>query len=178
MVEGGSTLADSTVAASSADVVTGLYVTEYASLVRLAALLLDEPAACEDVVQEAYIRAWSAQARLRDPAAAHAYLRQVVVNLSRSVLRRRLIAARRNPARRVDDVSGADVAALTAVMRDEAVRALAGLPRRQREVLALRYFAQCSERETATALGISVGSVKGYGSRGIAALAEQMREWR
>jgi DNA-directed RNA polymerase specialized sigma24 family protein len=44
---------------------TELYVAHCTGLVRLAALLLDDPAACEDVVQEAYIRAAAAKGRLR-----------------------------------------------------------------------------------------------------------------
>jgi DNA-directed RNA polymerase specialized sigma24 family protein len=62
--------------------------------VRLAALLLDEPAACEDAVQEACIRAAAATRRLRNPDASLAYLQRTVVNLSRSAMRRRLVATR------------------------------------------------------------------------------------
>jgi DNA-directed RNA polymerase specialized sigma24 family protein len=66
------------------DLLTELYVAHYPGLVRLAAMLLDEPAACEDVVQEAYIRAAAAKGGLRDPDASLAYLRRTVVYLSRS----------------------------------------------------------------------------------------------
>ena len=50
------------------------------------------------------------------------------------------------------------------------VDALAALPRRQREVLALRYYLDLSEREIAETLGISPGAVKSHASRGAAAL--------
>jgi DNA-directed RNA polymerase specialized sigma24 family protein len=53
----------------------------------LAALLLDEPALCEDVAQKACIRAAAAKGGLRDPDASLAYLRRTVVNLSRSAMR-------------------------------------------------------------------------------------------
>jgi RNA polymerase sigma factor (sigma-70 family) len=43
---------------------------------------------------------------------------------------------------------------------------LIGLPRRQREVICLRYLADMSEAEVAVALGIDVGSVKQHASRG------------
>ena len=45
---------------------------------------------------------------------------------------------------------------------------------RQREVLVLRYFADMTEAQVAETLGISIGSVKAYGSRGIAALRVAM----
>jgi DNA-directed RNA polymerase specialized sigma24 family protein len=73
---------------------TELYVAHYTGPVRLAALLLDERAAREDVVQEAYIRAAATEDRPRDPDASLAYLRRTVVDLSRSAMRRRLVATR------------------------------------------------------------------------------------
>ena len=50
------------------------------------------------------------------------------------------------------------------------------LPKRQREVVALRYFLDLSEREIATVLGCSPGSVKQHASRGLAALRRQLRD--
>lgn len=44
--------------------------------------------------------------------------------------------------------------------RIDLMRALAQLPPRQRAVIVLRYFEDRSERDTADALGISVGTVK------------------
>ena len=75
------------------DLLTELYVAHYPGLVRLAAMLLDEPAACEDVVQEAYIRAAAAKGGLRDPDASLAYLRPSSTSAARA-MRRRLIATR------------------------------------------------------------------------------------
>ncbi len=54
----------------------------------------------------------------------------------------------------------------------ELLAALDGLPRRQREVLVLRYWLDLSEREIAEAIGVSPGSVKTHASRGIAALSK------
>ena len=45
-----------------------------------------------------------------------------------------------------------------------------GLPRGQREVLVLRYYEQLTERETAAALGISVGTVKSQANKATASL--------
>jgi RNA polymerase sigma factor (sigma-70 family) len=54
--------------------------------------------------------------------------------------------------------------------------ALQQLPRRQREVLALRYYLDLSEAEIADALGISRGAVKSHASRGSAALRPILEE--
>lgn len=148
-----------------------LYAAHYRSLVRLAALLLDDLAACEDVVQEAYVRMHGR--RLDDPHRALAYLRQTVVNLARSALRRRLVARRLAPPPERHTV---DDAAYATVERDALVRALRTLPRREREALVLRYFGDLSEAQTAEAMGCAVGSVKGYTSRGLARLGTTMKE--
>ncbi|NEE14755.1 SigE family RNA polymerase sigma factor, partial [Streptomyces sp. SID7499] len=82
--------AEETVAAgTTVDHLTETYRAHYRSLLGLAALLLDDTASCEDVVQEAFIRVHSARNRVREPEKTLAYLRQTVVNLSRSALRRR-----------------------------------------------------------------------------------------
>jgi len=60
------------------------------------------------------------------------------------------------------------------VEHDAVVKVLQGLPRRQREVLVLRYYEQLSEAEIAKTLGCSVGSVKTHASRGIQAVAESL----
>jgi RNA polymerase sigma-70 factor (sigma-E family) len=153
---------------------TETYREHYGSLLRLAALLIDDHAGCEDVVQEAFIRVHLARGRLRDPDRMLAYLRQTVVNLSRSALRRRLVALRHAPAP-MPDVASAEDSAYEVLERDELIAALRGLQRRQREVLVLRYFSGLTEAETAQVLGISLGSVKAYGSRGMEALRAAMR---
>jgi RNA polymerase sigma-70 factor (sigma-E family) len=167
---------DSTTAAharTDAHSLTETYQAHYASLLRLAALLLDDTASCEDVVQEAFIRVHLARKRLRDPDKTLAYLRQTVVNLSRSTLRRRLLGLRLMP-KPMPDAASAEEAAYDLLERDELIHALRGLQRRQREVIVLRYFSELTEAEVADMLGISVGSVKAYGSRGIDALRTAM----
>ena len=160
-------------AGTSEDLLTETYQTHYRSLLRLAALLLDDISTCEDVVQEAFIRVHSARRRVREPEKTLAYLRQTVVNLSRSTLRRRILGLRLLP-KPMPDMASAEEGAYDALERDQLKAALRGLQRRQREVLVLRYYVDMTEAQVADTLGISIGSVKAYGSRGIAALRVQM----
>ena len=53
---------------------------------------------------------------------------------------------------------------------------LSGLPRRQREALVLRYYADLSEAQTAHAMGISTSAVKSHATRGMAALRHLLEE--
>ncbi|MDK1475494.1 SigE family RNA polymerase sigma factor [Streptomyces sp. 549] len=160
-------------AGTTVDHLTETYRAHYRSLLGLAALLLDDTASCEDVVQEAFIRVHSARSRVKDPEKTLAYLRQTVVNLSRSTLRRRILGLKLL-SKPMPDMASAEEGAYERMERDELKQALRGLQRRQREVLVLRYFADMTEEQVAGTLGISRGSVKAYGSRGIAALRVAM----
>ncbi|PYC85052.1 SigE family RNA polymerase sigma factor [Streptomyces tateyamensis] len=163
------TSATDTVAGASVDLLTTTYQAHYRALLRLAALLLDDLSSCEDVVQEAFIRVHAARRRVREPEKILAYLRQTVVNLSRSTLRRRILGLRLLP-KPMPDMASAEEGAYDALERDQLKTALQSLQRRQREVLVLRYYADMTEAQVAELLGISVGAVKAYGSRGLAAL--------
>ncbi|WP_079277785.1 SigE family RNA polymerase sigma factor [Streptomyces sp. CB03234] len=160
-------------AGTTVDHLTETYRAHYRSLLGLAALLLDDTASCEDVVQEAFIRVHSARSRVRDPEKTLAYLRQTVVNLSRSALRRRILGLKLL-SKPMPDMASAEEGAYDQLERDALIKAMRGLQRRQREVLVLRYFADMTEAQVAETLGISLGSVKAYGSRGIAALRVAM----
>ncbi|MFD7915336.1 SigE family RNA polymerase sigma factor [Streptomyces sp. NPDC059752] len=161
------------VAGTTVDHLTATYQAHYRSLLGLAALLLDDTASCEDVVQEAFIRVHSARNRVRDREKTLAYLRQTVVNLSRSALRRRILGLKLL-SKPMPDMASAEEGAYDQLERDDLIKAMRGLQRRQREVLVLRYFADMTEVQVAETLGISLGSVKAYGSRGIAALRVAM----
>ncbi|GAA2709435.1 MULTISPECIES: SigE family RNA polymerase sigma factor [Streptomyces] len=160
-------------AGTTVDHLTETYRAHYRSLLGLAALLLDDTASCEDVVQEAFIRVHSARGRVRDPEKTLAYLRQTVVNLSRSALRRRILGLKLL-SKPMPDMASAEEGAYEQLERDQLIKAMRGLQRRQREVLVLRYFADMTEAQVAETLGLSLGSVKAYGSRGIAALRVAM----
>ncbi|MFE3787375.1 SigE family RNA polymerase sigma factor [Streptomyces goshikiensis] len=170
---GGESAEKVVVAGTTVDHLTETYRAHYRSLLGLAALLLDDTASCEDVVQEAFIRVHSARNRVRDRDKTLAYLRQTVVNLSRSALRRRILGLKLL-SKPMPDMASAEEGAYDQLERDDLIKAMRGLQRRQREVLVLRYFADMTESQVAETLGVSLGSVKAYGSRGIAALRVAM----
>jgi RNA polymerase sigma-70 factor (sigma-E family) len=155
-----------------------LYAAHWRRLVRLAVLLLRDQGRAEEVVQDAFVAMHGRWRALRDPDKALAYLRQTVVNRSRSALRHRGVAeryvTRQSPAVLLDDP--ADLSALATDRRTAVLDALRALPTRQREVLALRHYLELSEAEIAETLGISRGSVKAHASRGSAALRDLLAD--
>lgn len=148
-----------------------LYREHRMRFVRLAVLLVDDPATAEDVVQEAFTGLHRHWGRLRDEHAALGYLRTAVVNGSRSVLRRRRTAREYTPPHTADARSAESLAMLS-TEHQAVVSALGKLPRRQREVLVLRYYGGLSEAEIAEATGISKGTVKSTASRGLEAVGK------
>ena len=150
-----------------------LYRAYYMPLVRLAGLLIGDFSMGEDVAQDAFARLVDAR-DVRDPSA---YLRATVVNLSRSRIRRAVLARRHRAAHAaatVDTAAGPESVATEVTVRDE----LARLPRRQREAVVLRYYAGLTDAEIADALGVSVGSVKTHLHRAMTALVERMEALR
>jgi RNA polymerase sigma-70 factor (sigma-E family) len=152
-----------------------LYLARYGRFVTLATALCGSSAAAEDVVQETYVRLFARPRRLRDPEAAEAYLRTVVVNLSRRHHRHKGAGEVSVVPDLLDARAREDNDPATGVQRrHDLVVALGRLPRRQREVVSLRYLLDLTEQQTAQALGITVGTVKSTTSRGLAALAARL----
>src|SRR5439155_942642 len=83
-------------------------------------------------------------------------------------LRHRGVALRHAP-KPPPDMPSAEHGAFALLERSSVVKALAGLPARQREVLVLKFYADLTEASIALAMGISQGAVKSHTSRGMAA---------
>ena len=149
--------------------VTALYSTHYRSLVRLAALLVRDVATAEEVVQDSFVAMHGGWRRLRDSDKALSYLRQSVVNRSRSVLRHRVVVDRNAP-KPAPDMPSAEHGAFALLERSAVVSALRTLPPRQREALVLRYYGDMSEAQIASIMGISRGAVKSHTARAMSAL--------
>ena len=152
-----------------------LYSQHYRALVRLAALLVRDTPTAEEVVQDSFVAMSGGWQRLRDTEKALAYLRQAVVNRSRSVLRHRTVVDK-NLQKAPPDMPSAEHGALVLLERSAVVAALRHLPDRQREAIVLRYYADLSEAEIATTMGISRGAVKSHTARGMSALRNALEQ--
>src|SRR5215472_763081 len=150
------------------------YREHYGSLVRQAARLVRDIPTAEDVVQDSFLAIHLTGPRLENSAKALAYLRQSVVNRSRSVLRRRVVADQHRPAP-APDMPSAEDCALTRLEHSAVISALAILAPRQRQVLALKFFADMSEAQVAAALGISTRTVKTHTSRALTSLRPTLK---
>jgi RNA polymerase sigma factor (sigma-70 family) len=150
-----------------ADDVAVLFRSHYLEMVRLAGLLgADDP---EDIAQEAFARLMRKGALDADPVP---YLRAIVCNLTRN-RHRHLRVVREKTPRAVSEPSS-EQAAIVREDHAEVIAALAALPARRREAIVLRFWLDLSEREIATTMGVSPGTVKSQLSRGLAALARAL----
>lgn len=137
-------------------------------LLTTAWMLSGDPHAAEDLVQETLVRVYVHWRRVgREQPAA--YARRVLANAHTDRWRR----TRREVL--VEEPVDAPVAVSDPELVD-LVRALRSLGPRERESVVLRHYLDLSEQQTAAALGVSVGSVKGYTSRGLAALRAALKE--
>lgn len=143
--------------------------TSYPRLVAAVALVCGSRPAAEDAVQEALLRAWERSERGEEFESMNAWVTTVALNHARSGLRR-IIVERRARSRLQTPV----IASPPTGDRIDIERALATLPRRQREAVVLRYYVQLDTREVAAALRVNEGTVKSTLFRARAALAEAL----
>jgi RNA polymerase sigma-70 factor (sigma-E family) len=176
MADGGERWRSSDLPDAPRSAVTTLFHLHYRRLVGLAALMVDDRETAEEVVQDAFEELYRHWGRLRDPAAAIGYLNRTVVNGSRSTLRRRR-TVRAYDLPEAGLAPSAESSGVAGGQRQVLMQALRELPRRQREVLVLRYFLDLSEEQIADWLGVSKGSVKQHASRATAALHKRMEAW-
>lgn len=140
----------------------------YAELARLAHLLTGESDAADDLAADALLALWHRWDRVRAADHPAAYARGVVANLARTRIRSAVRERRRIAlfwSQREEKVENPDVAGVVDVQE-----ALRRLPFRKRACVVLRHAFDLSEKDTALALGVSVGTVKSQTSKGMAEL--------
>ena len=143
------------------------------ALLRTAFLLTGDRQHAEDLLQTALLRAARRWSRARD--APYAYVRQVLINLSRDRIRTLLRRPREAKLPPVEAL-GAATPHDAVVERWAVASALAQLPVRQRQVVVLRYFEDLTVEQTAAVLGCSTGTVKSYSHRALHRLRELLTE--
>ncbi len=126
--------------------------------------LLGDRGAAEEVLLDTFSRAYRHRSALRLDVSPVPWLNRVAMNLCYS-----RHARRRLPTQAIDDVAAAslrdggvlpDALAEHAELRRSVRRGIAALPEKQRSVLVLYYLHGLSLQETASALGVALGTVK------------------
>ena len=159
-----------------------LYRRYRADAFALASALMRNPHAAEDVVQDAFLRAWRRAASYQ-PARGpvRSWLLAIVRHIAIDQLRARQVA-RRHQAVLIIDATRADreddiALAIDSDSDARRVRdALAGLPAAQRHALELAFFAGLTHGEIAERTGLPLGTVKGRVRLGMRRLRHDLRE--
>lgn len=147
------------------------YRADYGRLTMQLYAYLGDAAEAEDVVQEAYLRAWQRWAAVSmydDPVA---WIRRVAWHLATSRLRRLTVAARALRRQRTPDT-----VAPVGPERVALVRALRTLPDRQRQAVVLHYLGDLPVAEVAMQLGAPRGTVVSWLARARVQLATLLSE--
>ena len=147
-------------------------VARYTVRAHRAAFLLGAGEESDDVVQEAFVKAFRHLARFRVGEPFGPWLLRIVANetrnLARSRRRRAALALRLPSAESGGTAADSPVdTVLAAERRAQLVAALNALPDRERQVLVCRYILDLSEAETAQVLGWPLGSVKSRTARAL-----------
>jgi RNA polymerase sigma-70 factor (sigma-E family) len=143
----------------------------YPSLLAFAELICGDASTAEDLVQIALARVYLRWERLSHPDQEPlAYVRRIVVNENVSLWRRGWKRRERSTA----ELPDTPTVVASSERADQTWAAVQALPRQQRAVVALRFYADLSVADTAVAMGCSTGTVKTHTSRALAALRTQL----
>jgi RNA polymerase sigma-70 factor (sigma-E family) len=140
----------------------------WGSLVRSAVFLGCSLEEAQDLAQTTLLRCYTSWRKVARAEDRDAYIYRILVNCLKDSRRRRWWGER--PTTSLPEAGGVDPTHEYDVA-DAVHRALADLPKDQREVLVLRYFAHLSEQQTATALGLPAGTVKSRAWRALTRLS-------
>lgn len=155
----------------SDDVLDELVRDRYPALLARARMLVKDPVAAQDLVQDALVATFTGRARFTTVPAAEQYVRRALATRFIDGLRRR--GRERTGVARLAALPvevGPDPADTPSGLAADVVAALATLAPRVRACVVLRHVEDLSVRETATLLHLSEGAVKRYTSDGVQAL--------
>lgn len=147
---------------------TGFYAAARDDCLQIVLVTVGDRQLAEDLVAEAFTRAWASWRTVRRHPAPRAWVVRTALNLSVSWWRRR---------RREIALGGRDLAAPGgggSGPDGEMLAVLRRLPVRQQQVIILRVFFDLDARATAHALGIAPGTVGVHLHRALAALRAQI----
>jgi RNA polymerase sigma-70 factor (sigma-E family) len=151
---------------------SALYDEHYETMVKLAAMYVDDRHSAEEVVQDAFVRLLRGNYPVQ-PGREAAYLRQAVLNGARSALRKRRVRRLHVPDRPAS-VAAAEEGGMHRSERDRILEAVRRLPHKQASVVILRYYLDLSEADIADTLGMARGSVKSHAHRALKKLQKSL----
>jgi RNA polymerase sigma-70 factor, ECF subfamily len=155
----------------------GVLVARYTASAHRTASLLGAADDADDVVQEAFVKAFNQLSRYRGESGFRPWLLAIVANetrnLHRSRRRREGLALRAATTGGREPVDPAD-SAVAAERRQRLLDQIQKLDRRDREVLVCRFLLDLSEAETAVTLRVPKGTVKSRTARALAKLRDRL----
>jgi RNA polymerase sigma factor (sigma-70 family) len=153
----------------------GELVDRHASVAKRTAVFLGAGADADDVVQEAFVKAFRALGGFREGASFRPWLLRIVANETRNAVRARGRRARREElAAPLDVVLDPADAAVSLERRTELLAAVRALPEQMRLVVTCRYLLDLDEQETAVVLGWPRGTVKSRLHRALGRLRDAL----
>lgn len=146
---------------------TEFYAAAKDDCLRIVLVSVADPQLAEDLVAEAFTRAWMSWRKVRDHPAPRAWVVRTALNAHVSWWRasRREVSVARAQSSATCQPADVDDALLAAVR---------ALPARQREVIVLRVFFDLDTEATAALLGVSPGTVAVHLHRALGKLRAQI----
>jgi RNA polymerase sigma factor (sigma-70 family) len=133
----------------------------------------------QDAVQSGFIKAYYALNRFNPDRPFRPWLLRIVTNEARNQVR----SVQRRTEHELmlqrdqlmdDDASSPEAQTLATLSQERLLQVVNGLPPKDREVIASRYFLDLSEAETAAVLGCAPGTVKSRTSRALDRLRQRL----
>lgn len=149
-----------------------LVVAHQRGITRLAYRILGDADLADSVAQETFLRAWQRRRRFRGDGPFGGWLGRIAVNLCRDQLRRKRLVWSETElpqpavgglsplAAALDGDPSPEAASLSRDLGRRIAAAMAALPRKQREVFALRFYEELPLADIAAALRVDLGTVK------------------
>jgi RNA polymerase sigma-70 factor (ECF subfamily) len=139
--------------------------------------VLQDRAEAEDVVQDAFVKAWKSRWRVRDPDKFPAWLATIARHRARDVARRRRSVASEDELGETPDPATSEQAgqARAAEMNGHVHAALAELPETHRVALSLRYFDALDYATIEQTLGLTNGAVRGILGRALQTMRKRLQ---
>jgi len=160
-------------------------VSKYKKFVYLTILrLVQNTEEAKDITQEVFVKALNSLDKFRGDSSLKTWLYRISFNMATNKLRKQSfknlfsISKDESFIELPSTESNPEESFAYSEFEKQFFKALAKLPKRQRETFALRYFDNLTYNEISEMLGISIGSLKANYFHAIKKLAEMLKEYK